>query len=411
MIVVIELITFFQAFLNKSSSTPSGEQFQGKSDKQKEILYTQALDELIQFRRDISEQSFHRSHERILGMKRIREDDNLQSMENLSVYRLYQHNKELVLNLSQFGDERPLSIVRYNKDGNLFASGSFSPLIKIWDSASLSNLKVLRGHGDRVTGLTWRKNDGSMLLGSSSADGTCLVWNLSSLENRSDSEMVVDGENDKGPSLLKQKFKDHKAIVGGCDFHPFANVIGTACHDNTWRLFDIETAQEILMQDGHTKECSSIAFHPDGSLVFTTDFGGVGLLWDLRSGQMIQGFPGHIKRINHSCFSSNGFHVATSSVDNTVKIWDLRKKKCHYTLPAHSNVISDVAYSSSGELLLTASFDGSLKMWNTRNFGILRTLSGHSGKVMSCDFHPDERHVISAGYDRTLKLWAHKEEF
>jgi U4/U6 small nuclear ribonucleoprotein PRP4 len=371
----------------------------------------------MQFRKEITPLSFQRAHDRLLTWQKIREDDNLQIEENLSVYRLYQHHKEVVVNLSQYGDERPLSTVRYSPNGEFLASASLSPLIKTWNASTLSNCHTLRGHSDRVTGLAWKQfNAGDAhLLGSSSADGTAIIWNHPSVPGIENEMEVENTSSSSSGASLKLKLKDHGAIVSSLDFHPFHHsVVGTSCHDNSWRLFDISTGQELLLQDGHTKECTSICFHPDGSLVFTTDAGGVGLLWDLRSGQMIQGFAGHIKKINHSCFHPTlGFQVATSSVDNTVKIWDLRKKKCFYTLPAHSNVISDVRYSPiSGELLLTASFDGTLKVWNTRDYNIVRTLTGHSGKVMGCDISPkDEKHILSVGYDRTIKLWAHKGEF
>lgn len=334
----------------------------------------------------------------------------------------YQHHKELVLNMSQFGDDRPLSSVRYSKDSAMIASGSLQPVVKLWDAMALSSLASFRGHQDRITSTAWQPASSSghggagtenqpLLLASSSADGTCILWDCRSVHPLNAGSMDVDEQHQQSNSPKVQVFKGHNGAVASCDFHPFMSIVGTASHDLSWRLWDIETGQEMLLQDGHLKECSSIAFHPDGSLVMTTDSGGVALLWDLRSGQMIQGFQGHIKKITNADFHPNGFQVATASIDNTVRIWDLRKRKCGYTLPAHSNIITDVRYSSNGELLLTSSFDGSLKVWASRDYHILRTLTGHSGKVMACDIAPDQQHIVSAGYDRTIKLWAHKDEF
>jgi U4/U6 small nuclear ribonucleoprotein PRP4 len=45
--------------------------------------------------------------------------------------------------------------------------------------------------------------------------------------------------------------------------------LGSASFDGTWRLWDIATAQELLLQEGHAKEVYSIAFQGDGSLVAT----------------------------------------------------------------------------------------------------------------------------------------------
>ena len=55
--------------------------------------------------------------------------------------------------------------------------------------------------------------------------------------------------------------------------------------DFSWRLWDVETAAELQLQDGHSKECSSICFQKDGALAASTDWGGVVLTWDLRSGK------------------------------------------------------------------------------------------------------------------------------
>ena len=289
---------------------------------------------------------------------------------------------------------------------------------------------------------------GKAFLASSSADGTCKLWDCSrsgdGMEVQGpDSAMDVEGsgygegsDSKGGEQVIKREIKmeggkaggsavgvggstklvhtfaGHQGPVNDCSFHPSGRYVGTASNDYTWRLWDVETGKELLLQDGHIKECTAISFQPDGSLVLTADAAGVALLWDLRSGQQVQVFQGHVKKITSIAFNPNGFQAASGSLDNMVRIWDLRKRKCSYCLPAHSNLISDLCYSKSGEMLLTSSFDGTIKVWGYRDHQLLRSLSGHLGKVMSCDFSPlDEKHIVSGGFDRTIKLWAHKEEF
>ena len=288
---------------------------------------------------------------------------------------------------------------------------------------------------------------GKSLLATTSADRTCKIWDCTpictrnsvvgpddSMDIQSDSNIkeekntlifdgsrikIEGGADRKGvtggtekTSRILHTLKGHQGAVNDCDIHPSGQYIGTASSDYTWRLWDVETGKEILLQDGHVQDCTAITFQPDGSLALTADAAGVALLWDLRSGQEIHAFQGHVKKITTASFNPNGFQVATGSIDNMVRIWDLRKKKCSYCLPAHSNLISDLRYSRSGEMLMTSSFDGCVKIWGYRDYQLLRSLSGHLGKVMACDFSPlDEKHVVSVGFDRTLKLWAHKDEF
>lgn len=385
-----------------------------KSEKQstgsashKEIFYSPASDELINARKDIGTFSFQRAQERLNKIRDIRENDHLQYQQDNDVREVYMNSKELALNASQFGDDRPITAIRYSGDGNTIASGSLTATVKLWDAEMLSERGILRGHIERITSVEWHPN--SSLLASSSADGTCKLWDCSTLQSNDPGDSM-DMDVDDQPKLART-LTGHQGIVSKCEFHPNGRFIGTACHDFAWRLFDTETGSELLLQDGHIKECSAISFHPDGSLVLTGDSGGLALLWDLRSGQCIQPFQGHIKKITGASSNSNGFQIATCSMDNTVKIWDLRKRKCGYTLPAHSNIISDVKFSQSGETLVSCSFDGTVKIWSARDYQILRTLSGHEGKVMACDIQNNEKYLISGGYDRTIKRWAHKDEF
>ncbi|KAG7393212.1 U4/U6 small nuclear ribonucleoprotein Prp4 [Phytophthora pseudosyringae] len=303
---------------------------------------------------------------------------------------------------SQNGDVRPLSSVRFSADGAHVATGSWSSLVKVWDATNANEVKVFRGHEDRVTGVAWHPTnaysemtDGadSVCLCSGSADGTARLWSAA----RSEPLAVLQG---------------HKARLGKVAFHPLGHYVGTTSFDHTWRLWDVATAQELLLQEGHYKEVYAISFQKDGALAATGDLNGNGRVWDLRSGKAILPLQGHSKQILSMDFAANGVQLASGSDDRSVRIWDLRQQKCLYMLPAHSSLVSDVRFSpGSGELLLSASYDSSIKLWRTRDWKLMATLRGHDGKVMSADFAPDEKHVVSCGFDRTFKLWAHENEF
>ncbi|KAE9049036.1 U4/U6 small nuclear ribonucleoprotein [Phytophthora rubi] len=303
---------------------------------------------------------------------------------------------------SQNGDVRPLASVRYSADGAHVATGSWSSLVKVWDANTAAEVKVFRGHEDRVTGVAWHPSntfsemtDGadSVCLCSGSADGTARLWSAA----RNEPLAVLKG---------------HKARLSKVAFHPLGKYVGTTSFDHTWRLWDVTTAQELLLQEGHYKEVYAIAFQRDGALAATGDLNGNGRVWDLRSGKAILPLQGHSKQILSMDFAANGVQLASGSDDRSVRIWDLRQQKCSYVIPAHSNLVSDVRFSpGSSELLLSASYDSTIKLWRTRDWKLMTTLRGHDGKVMSADFAPDEKHIVSCGFDRTFKLWAHENEF
>ena len=76
--------------------------------------------------------------------------------------------------------------------------------------------------------------------------------------------------------------------------------------DTSWRLWDLETQTDVLVQDGHAHPVYGIALHPDCSLVVTGDLVGNGRLWDLRTGHCIWDLVGHVKQILALDFSPNG---------------------------------------------------------------------------------------------------------
>lgn len=316
--------------------------------------------------------------------------------------QLYVTAQKMVNVASQNGDVRPMASVRYSSDASHVATGSWSSLVKVWDAKSAAEVKVFRGHEDRITGLAWHPMRGfsdmsdqsdAVCLCSGSADSTARLWSAA----RNEPLAVLKG---------------HRARLAKVEFHPSGDYVGTTSFDHTWRLWDVTTAQELLLQEGHYKEVYAIAFQKDGALAATGDLNGIGRVWDLRSGKAILPLQGHSKQILSMDFSTNGYELASGSDDRSVRIWDLRQRKCSYVIPAHSNLVSDVRFSpESSELLLTASYDATLKLWRSRDWALVATLRGHDGKVMAADFARDEKHIVSCGFDRTFKFWAHEQEF
>ena len=76
----------------------------------------------------------------------------------------------------------------------------------------------------------------------------------------------------------------HDMRVARLAFHPSGRFVGTASFDTTWRLWDVETRQELLLQEGlylfdvtflnriclgHSREVFTIGFQGDGALAAT----------------------------------------------------------------------------------------------------------------------------------------------
>ena len=58
--------------------------------------------------------------------------------------------------------------------------------------------------------------------------------------------------------------------------HPMGRHLGTASYDQTWRLWDLETGDCLLEQEGHSRSVYAVAFQPDGALAASGGLDAVG---------------------------------------------------------------------------------------------------------------------------------------
>ncbi|GFY96178.1 WD-40 repeat family protein [Actinidia rufa] len=325
-------------------------------------FYTEGSKALLKARLQIAKYSIPRTALRLQRARRKRDDPD-EDLDAEIDWALKQAGS-LVLDCSEIGDDRPLSGCSVSHDGKMLATCAISGVAKLWSMPQVTKVSNLKGHTDRATDVAFSPNDNC--IATASADRTARLWN-------------TEG------SLLK-KFDGHLDRLARIAFHPSGRYLGTTSYDKTWRLWDIDTGEELLLQEGHSRSVYGLSFHHDGSLAASCGLDALARVWDLRSGRSILALEGHVKPVLGISFSPNGYHLATGGEDNTCRIWDLRKRKSLYIIPAHSNSISQVKFEpQEGYFLVTASFDTTAKVWSSRDFKPVKTLSGHEARVTSLD--------------------------
>src|SRR5262249_57310405 len=90
----------------------------------------------------------------------------------------------------------------------------------------------------------------------------------------------------------------HAAPVNSVAFGPDGTWLATAAGrigsgDNTARLWDARTGQELVAFRGHRAPVSSVAFGPDGTRLATASWDNTARLWDARTGQELLALQGH----------------------------------------------------------------------------------------------------------------------
>ena len=208
---------------------------------------------------------------------------------------------------------------------------------------------------------------------------------------------------------------------------------GTASYDSTWRLWDLESGAELLLQEGHAREVYCLAFQGDGALVSTADLGAVGRVWDIRSGKSIflmQGKQAELTREGAGCQrvgkslslclslslvyllpSTLGLAMRCahmSSISYHLTPLDLRLRTKHLDT-GHGRQLLAMDWSPNGYQLATASDDHTVRIWDMRKQKGIYTVPAHCSLISSVRFSSSGELLVTASHDATVKCWSARD--
>uniref|UniRef100_A0A1I7YU81 WD_REPEATS_REGION domain-containing protein n=1 Tax=Steinernema glaseri TaxID=37863 RepID=A0A1I7YU81_9BILA len=291
---------------------------------------------------------------------------------------------------------RPAAFCEFSPDSKHIITAGWSGMVAVWGVGDCHKDIQFQGHGREAGCARFHPNAYTeqkpyeLNAASCGHDGIVHLWNL---------------ENTKPLA----SFESVNIRISRIAFHPSGRYIASSCFDASWRLTDVETCQELLFQEGHSKAVFDVDFQIDGSLALSGGWDCFGRVWDLRTGRHVMFLEGHQKEINTVGWHPNGYNMITGGMDNTCKVWDLRMRRCNYTIAAHGNSVSRLKVDKTGEFMATSSFDKTIKIWSTTGWQPLRTFNGHETKIMAVDVSPCGNWLASVAHDRTMKLWTKRD--
>ena len=199
--------------------------------------------------------------------------------------------------------------------------------------------------------------------------------------------------------------RGHIGPVGVSSFSPDGRRIVTASDDNTARVWDSETGEEIVLLKAHSGSVYSASFSPDGRRIVTASADNTARLWDAESGKEIAQLKAHSGKVWTASFSPDGRRMATASFDATARVWDTESGEEIVLLKAHSGSVYSVSFSPDGRRIVTASADNTARLWDAESGKGIALLKAHSGSVYGVSFSPDGCQVVTASADKTARLW------
>ena len=257
------------------------------------------------------------------------------------------------------------------EDGTVaLASGGDDTTIRLWDLATQTQLRVLEGHGDIISGID-ALPDGRIV--STSGDGTGRVWDLTVPEAQ-----LVTPPHDWNVSAL-HPWDNDQIVTGGID----GQVVLASTAD---------TSQPQLITQ-HEAPIVGLSVLPDGAVV-SLDSASV-----LRMNDPAVGATSFAE-VSLAAGSTaldvlDAERVVSGHADGTVRLHDFDTELV--SIQAHNAGVSDVTTLSSG-LVVSSGQDGIVQILDVETGQIVGTFSLHTGPVDVVAELADGR-VASAGAD------------
>lgn len=276
-----------------------------------------------------------------------------------------------------FGPHRPLTFVDVSPNDRIIVTAGWDHSARLWDATTGAALLTLdhhtageQGGHTRVVNSAVFSPNGEQIL-TASDDGTLRLWNVASGRV----ERVL--RPNLGGVTRARFLRSGQAFAAGFRGDMQGATAGI------WSLVadaddaDLGAPQVALI--GHSLTVLDLAISDDEQFIVTGSADNSARIWNTTSGQQLVSLNGHSGEVNAVAFSRGAEHrrVLTGSADRTAKLWDVSmvdapgdddtgaQAKELLTLRGHTRSVTSASFSPDGATVLTASRDGLAILWPT----------------------------------------------
>jgi eukaryotic-like serine/threonine-protein kinase len=200
--------------------------------------------------------------------------------------------------------------VAFSPDGKYLVTGRLNGDVEVWDAGIGRPVGILGAHDGEVRAVVFSSN--GKHLASASPHGEVKLWDatrLNDLTKKQEARLTLHARVPR-PSL-------------NVAFSPDSQRLATGGEDNTIKIWDVQTGQELQTLRGHSGEVYTLAFSADGRWVASGGEDSTVKVWDSHTGKVVRSFRGHTGLVSSVAFSPDGRRLVSGSRDFTVKVWDL----------------------------------------------------------------------------------------
>lgn len=304
------------------------------------------------------------------------------------------------------GHERPLTRVKFNREGDLLFTTAMDKNPTVWRSSTGERIGTYRGHNGAVRDVDMMWNSERIVTGS--ADNSAILWDTQS-----------------GRELHKWTFRSPVRCVA---FSPGDSIIAIATtklmgQDSNVYLYahdpkeQSQSPEPIGVLEGHEGTIVRVLWYPTGEIILTGSEDKTVRKWDVTSGEEIDCVKAHTADIKDVQFSKDFLTFVTASKDNTAKLWDFDTLESMKVFPTDHPVNSAAISPLYPQVLLGGGQEASQVTTTSDRAGKfegkffhlvyeeeLCRVKGHFGPINTVAFSPNGKQYVSGGEDGFVRL-------
>jgi len=314
------------------------------------------------------------------------------------------------------GHERALTMIKYNRDGDLLFSCSKDHVPSLWYAENGERIGSYHGHCGTVWCLDVNFDSTRLLTGS--ADNMCKLWDVRTGE-------CLHTWKHTAPIRCVGFAMGDKQFLSVLD-----NIMGNVPTIFVWELELNNLANHpddpLTTILGHTGKIGRALWGPLNEEIFSIADDATLRIWDPKSGQQKEMIECHTKKITDLQFSVDMTLFVTSCTDQFVRLFDTKTRRLIHAFnterPLNSASISPLPHcpyiiAGGGQdamsVTTTAAKQGKFEtIFYDHAFGDeLGCVGGHFGPVNTLAFAPHGRIYTSGGEDGYIRIHHLDQEY
>eukprot|EP00850_Spirogloea_muscicola_P019068 SM000183S03962 [mRNA] locus=s183:16269:18475:+ [translate_table: standard] len=307
------------------------------------------------------------------------------------------------------GHERPLTFLKYNREGDLLVSCAKDHQPNIWYADNGDRLGTYRGHNGAVWTADITRDSRRLITGS--ADQSAMLWDLET------GAQAFVFHFDAPARSVDFSHGEHLVAV---TTDPF---MGASSAVHVKRIADDKADQDdetLLTIKGPVGRINRCVWGPLNRTLIGAGEDATVRMWDAETGQVLKesdAETGHQKRIASLEVSADGSHFITGSNDKSAKLWDIRTLEALKTYsterPVNAASISPLldhvvigGGQDAASVTTTSSRAGKFeaKFFHKVFEEEIGGVKGHFGPINALSFSPDGRSFASGGEDGYVRI-------